>query len=166
MRGFWQFYTPCINFTARKGEEENMTIDWANFTPYSALVGGVILGAAVALFWLFNGRVAGISGIMGGLLGAGKGDIGWRLMFLLGLIVSPFLYALFRPLPTIEINADIGTLVVAGLLVGIGTRYGSGCTSGHGVCGLSRFSLRSLVATLGFMFSGFLTVWLVRHVLA
>ncbi|CNE83060.1 YeeE/YedE thiosulfate transporter family protein [Yersinia nurmii] len=143
-----------------------MNIDWMNFTPYSAAVGGVILGCAVALFWVFNGRITGISGILGGLLAGKKGDISWRLTFLIGLIISPLVYALFLPLPAIQIDADIGTLVAAGLLVGIGTRYGSGCTSGHGVCGLSRFSLRSLAATLSFMLGGFFTVWLIRHVLA
>ncbi|ANI30034.1 YeeE/YedE [Yersinia entomophaga] len=142
-----------------------MNIDWMNFTPYSAAAGGIILGCSVALFWVFNGKITGISGIFGGLLAGKKGDISWRLAFLIGLIASPLVYALFLPLPAIRIDADIGTLVAAGLLVGIGTRYGSGCTSGHGVCGLSRFSLRSLAATLSFMLGGFFTVWLIRHVL-
>ncbi|CNI16266.1 MULTISPECIES: YeeE/YedE family protein [Yersinia] len=143
-----------------------MTIDWANFTPYSALAGGAILGIAVTLLLLWNGRIAGISGILGGLLPPKSGDISWRVTFIIGLIISPFIYSLFTVLPAIQIEADFPTLIVAGLLVGIGTRYGAGCTSGHGVCGLARFSLRSLVATLSFMFTGFLTVWLVRHLFA
>ncbi|WP_145579858.1 YeeE/YedE family protein [Yersinia vastinensis] len=143
-----------------------MTIDWANFTPYSALAGGAILGIAVTLLLLWNGRIAGISGILGGLLPPKSEDISWRVTFIIGLIISPFIYSLFTVLPAIQIEADFPTLIVAGLLVGIGTRYGAGCTSGHGVCGLARFSLRSLVATLSFMFTGFLTVWLVRHLFA
>ncbi|CNL40015.1 YeeE/YedE family protein [Yersinia frederiksenii] len=143
-----------------------MNIDWANFTPYSALMGGALLGIAVTVLLLWNGRIAGISGILGGLLQPKAGDIAWRVVFILGLMASPLVYSLFTEMPSIEIEADLPILVLAGLLVGIGTRYGAGCTSGHGVCGLARFSLRSLVATLSFMFAGFITVWLVRHLFA
>ncbi|CRY55320.1 MULTISPECIES: YeeE/YedE family protein [Yersinia] len=143
-----------------------MNVDWANFTPYSALMGGALLGIAVTVLLLWNGRIAGISGILGGLLQPKAGDVAWRVVFILGLMVSPLVYSLFTELPPIEIEADLPILVLAGLLVGIGTRYGAGCTSGHGVCGLARFSLRSLVATLSFMFAGFITVWLVRHLFA
>ncbi|END9092700.1 YeeE/YedE family protein [Yersinia enterocolitica] len=143
-----------------------MTIDWANFTPFSALAGGVLLGIAVTILWFCNGRIAGISGILGGLLPPKAGDISWRVAFLLGLIMSPGIYSLFTDLPVIQIDAGLPVLIVAGLLVGIGTRYGAGCTSGHGVCGLARFSPRSLLATLSFMLTGFATVWLVRHLFA
>ncbi|WP_145520178.1 YeeE/YedE family protein [Yersinia mollaretii] len=140
-----------------------MTIDWTNFTPYSALAGGALLGIAITILWLWNGRIAGISGILGGLVQPKTGDVAWRVAFIIGLIVSPLAYSLFTELPTIEIDAGLPLLILAGLLVGIGTRYGAGCTSGHGVCGLARFSPRSLVATLSFMFTGFITVWFVRH---
>lgn len=143
-----------------------MTIDWTAFTPWASLAGGVLIGAAAALFVLLNGRVAGISGVLGGLLTAGAGDRGWRLAFLGGLLVSPLVYALFSSVPPPRIDAGAGTLVAAGLLVGLGTRFAAGCTSGHGVCGLSNLSARSLAATLAFMAAGFATVWLVRHGLA
>ncbi|WP_145551418.1 YeeE/YedE family protein [Yersinia intermedia] len=143
-----------------------MTIDWINFTPYSALAGGAILGVAVTFLLLATGRIAGISGILGGLLLPKAGDSGWRLAFIIGLVTSPLVYSLFTALPAIQIDAGLPTLILAGLLVGIGTRYGAGCTSGHGVCGLARFSPRSLVATLSFMFTGFITVGLVRHLFA
>ena len=140
-------------------------IDWAHFTPWTSLAGGVLIGAAAAMFLLLNGRVAGISGILGGLLHPSAGDIGWRVAFIAGLVAAPLLYQLATPLPTVQIDADTGLLVAAGLLVGVGTRYGSGCTSGHGVCGLSRLSPRSLVATAAFMAAGFATVFIVRHLL-
>lgn len=143
-----------------------MNVDWANFTPYSALMGGALLGIAVTVLLLWNGRIAGISGILGGLLQPKAGDVAWRVVFILGLMASPLVYSLFTALPSIEIEADLPILVLAGLLVGIGTRYGAGCTSGHGVCGLARVSPRSLVATLSFMFAGFITVWLVRYLFA
>ncbi|MFA3781316.1 YeeE/YedE family protein [Yersinia sp. 1652 StPb PI] len=143
-----------------------MTIDWINFTPYSALAGGAVLGVAVTLLLLATGRIAGISGILGGLLSPKTGDRGWRMAFIIGLVISPLVYSLFTALPAIQIDAGLPTLILAGLLVGIGTRYGAGCTSGHGVCGLARFSPRSLVATLSFMFTGFITVGLVRHLFA
>lgn len=143
-----------------------MRIDWTHFTPWLSLAGGVLLGLAAAAFILLNGRVLGISGIVGGLLRPKPGDAGWRLAFLLGMLVAPASFALLAPagfLPAPRIEAGYGLLVAAGLLVGFGTRYGAGCTSGHGVCGLSRLSLRSLAATLAFMATGFLTVFLVRH---
>lgn len=142
-----------------------MMIDWVNFTPWTSLAGGMLIGLSAAMFLLFNGRIAGISGILGGLLQWPTGDLAWRIAFLLGLVGAPLVYGLFAPLPTVQVDAGAITLVAAGLLVGIGTRYGSGCTSGHGVCGLSRRSPRSLVATGAFMVAGFLTVFIVRHVI-
>ena len=143
-----------------------MLIDWTHFTPWAALAGGVLLGLASALFVLLNGRILGISGIVGGLLRPRAGDMGWRLAFLLGMLVAPGLYWLVVGPTQPRIDATSGMVVMAGLLVGVGTRYGSGCTSGHGVCGLSRMSPRSLVATLAFMGAGFVTVFLIRHALA
>lgn len=140
-----------------------MTIDWFAFSPWPALIGGVLLGAASALFILVNGRILGISGIIGGLLSPRAGDVGWRFAFVLGLLAAPLVLGLWQALPVPRIEAGWGTVVIAGLLVGLGTRYGSGCTSGHGVCGLSRLSPRSLAATLAFMAAGFLTVYAVRH---
>jgi uncharacterized protein len=139
------------------------TIDWNAFTPWSALAGGLLIGLAAAMFALFNGRIAGISGILGGLLRPVRGDMAWRAAFIAGLVGAPLAYAIFSTLPAVKIEAGNGALVIAGLLVGIGTRYGSGCTSGHGVCGLSRLSLRSLVATAAFMGAGFAVVFVVRH---
>lgn len=142
-----------------------MTIDWASFTPWSALAGGLLIGIAAATFVLLNGRIAGISGIVAGLLEPVRGDVAWRGAFVLGLIVSAPLYAVVASAPQMRIEAGWGAIVVAGLLVGIGTRHGAGCTSGHGVCGVSRGSTRSLVATAVFMTTGFVTVYLLRHVL-
>ena len=143
-------------------------MDWNHFTPWMSLGGGVLLGISAALFILVNGRVLGISGIVGGLLTPKKGDIGWRLAFLLGLAVSPLIFRMLMPSDMVQaprVDAGYGAVVLAGLLVGLGTRYGSGCTSGHGVCGLSRMSPRSLLATITFMAFGFLTVFVVRHLL-
>lgn len=140
-------------------------IAWESFTPWTALAGGLVIGLAAALFVLLNGRIAGISGILGGLLTPVQGDVRWRVAFLLGMIGAPLGWMAVATLPAIEVNASYPTVIIAGLLVGIGTRYGSGCTSGHGVCGLSRFSVRSLVATITFMAAGFVTVYLVRHAL-
>lgn len=114
---------------------------------------------------MFNGRIAGISGIVGGLLNFKKGDISWRIAFVAGLVLSPLAFVLVSPMPKVQIDASYPLLVLAGLLVGIGTRYGSGCTSGHGVCGLSRRSTRSMVATLAFMLAGFVTVYIIRHLI-
>ena len=140
-----------------------MSIDWNAFTPGSALLGGMLIGVAVAMFALLNGRIAGISGVLGGLLTPVRGDVGWRAAFILGLVGAPLVYAMFSAVPAVQIDAGYGALVAAGLLVGVGTRYGSGCTSGHGVCGLSRLSPRSLVATTIFMGAGFATVFVARH---
>lgn len=142
-----------------------MMIDWAHFTPWSSLAGGALIGLAASLFVLVNGRIAGISGILGGLLQWPRGDIAWRIAFLLGLIGAPLVFGLFAPLPAVRVDAGTATLIGAGLLVGLGTRYGAGCTSGHGVCGLSRLSPRSMVATAAFMGAGFVTVFVVRHLL-
>jgi uncharacterized membrane protein YedE/YeeE len=143
-----------------------MNIDWTHFTPWASLAGGILIGISAAIFILFNGRIAGISGILGGLLRPARNDILWRLAFLAGLVIAPLLYTIARPLPETVVDADAGILIAAGLLVGIGTRYGAGCTSGHGVCGIARLSPRSLVATACFMAAGFATVFIVRHLLA
>jgi len=143
-----------------------MTIDWEHFTPWASLGGGVLLGIASALFVLLNGRILGISGIVGGLLAPRMGDIGWRLAFLLGMGAAPMGFVAVMPaelLPVVRIDASEPLIALAGVLVGLGTRYGAGCTSGHGVCGLSRLSPRSLVATLSFMAAGFAIVYLLRH---
>ena len=143
-----------------------MTIDWTHFTPLSALFGGLLIGLSAAVLLLCNGRIAGISGIVGGLLQRYKaGDFAWRVAFVLGLVLAPVLYRLFAELPESRIDAGWAMLVVAGVLVGFGSRLGSGCTSGHGVCGLSRLSPRSLVATATFMTTGFVAVYVVRHLL-
>lgn len=140
-------------------------IDLNHFTPWSALIGGFILGLAALIFILLNGRIVGISGIVGGLLNPIKGDASWRIAFVAGLIMAPLIYGLFATLPAIQVNASYPMQIIAGLLVGVGTRYGSGCTSGHGICGLSRLSPRSMVATVSFMAAGFITVFIVRHVI-
>lgn len=141
-----------------------MSIDWINFTPASAVSGGLLIGLSVALLLLVNGRIAGISGIVGGLLQVPKsGDSAWRIAFVLGLVAAPLFYQVFSALPVSRIDTGWGMLIVAGLCVGLGSRIGSGCTSGHGVCGVSRLSPRSLAATLTFMGSGFLVVYALRH---
>jgi hypothetical protein len=145
-----------------------MNIDWTHFTPWASLSGGIFLGVASALFVLLNGRILGISGILGGLLLPKPKDASWRITFLLGLFVSPLVMKALAPakfLHAPRIDATMAMVVIAGLLVGIGTRYGSGCTSGHGVCGLSRLSPRSMAATGLFMAAGFATVFLIKHIL-
>ncbi len=142
-----------------------MSVDWSAFTPWTALAGGAIVGLAAAMFALLNGRIAGISGVIGGLLKPSRGDVAWRAAFVLGLVGAPLVYVLFAALPRPQIDAQYGALIAAGLLVGVGPRYGSGCTSGHGVCGLSRLSLRSVAATAAFMGAGFATVFVMRHLL-
>lgn len=142
-----------------------MNIDWSSFTPWSALGGGLLIGLAAGLFILVNGRIAGISGILGGLVRPVKSDTAWRVAFIGGIVAAPAIWGLFWALPNIRIDASYPTLLIAGLLVGLSTRYGSGCTSGHGVCGVARLSPRSLVATAAFMTSGFATVFVVRHIL-
>ena len=142
-----------------------MVIDWNAFSPWSALAGGALIGLAAAVLVLFNGRIAGVSGVIGGLLKPTRGDVAWRVAFVMGLVAAPVAFVLAAVVPRPDIQADWGAVWVAGLLVGIGTRYGSGCTSGHGVCGLSRRSPRSLAATVAFMAAGFVTVFIGRHVL-
>ena len=137
-----------------------------HFTPVSALIGGALIGLSAALLWIGNGRIAGVSGIVGTLTTSPPPDIAWRIAFLAGLIAAPLLYrAGGGILPQISPTGSAGLIVVGGLLVGIGTRLGGGCTSGHGVCGLARFSLRSLAAVLTFMAVAFVTVYVVRHVM-
>ena len=147
-----------------------MTIDWMAFTPWSALIGGLVIGLASALYLLGNGRIAGIAGIVASplqaiLSGSGLAPERTRLLFIAGLLAAPWLWSLVRPLPSMQVDVGWLGIVAAGLLVGIGVRMGNGCTSGHGVCGLSRFSLRSLVNVLAFMGAGFATVFVLRHLL-
>jgi uncharacterized membrane protein YedE/YeeE len=143
-----------------------MQIDWLSFTPLPSLLGGMILGLAAALYVFLHGRILGISGIVSGLLHPKMTDSAWRLSLVLGLISAPFLAALFFGIiPIVEIDASWLAIVIAGLLVGFGAQYGSGCTSGHGICGLSRLSPRSLVATLAFMSAGFIMVFIIRHLI-
>jgi len=146
-----------------------LNIAWNLFTPWHALAGGVLIGLATALYLLGNGRVAGIAGIVSSPLRAvlkGKSltPEAPRLVFILGLLLAPWLWRLFAPLPPATLDVGWAGLVAAGLLVGVGVRMGNGCTSGHGVCGLSRFSGRSLVNVLAFMGAGFATVYVLRHV--
>ena len=143
-----------------------MTLDWQSFTPASSLLGGAIIGVSVLAFALLLGRVAGVSGILGGLLANPRGQRAWRVAFLVGLALASSVYSLIAPLPPVEVTASYPTLIAAGLLVGFGTRLGSGCTSGHGICGLARFSLRSLAATSTFIAFAFATVFVVRHVIS
>ena len=143
-----------------------MQIDWTHFTPWLSLGGGIELGLAAAMFVLLNGRILGISGIVGGLFRPRSGDVAWRIAFVLGLLAAPWAFVAVAEPVAPRIDAGWGMVILAGLMVGIGTRYGAGCTSGHGVCGLSRMSPRSLVATLSFMAAGFATVFAIRHVFA
>lgn len=133
------------------------------FTPVSAALGGAMIGAAATLLWLSIGRIAGISGILGGLAAAPRGEGGWRLAFLVGLVGAPLVAAAMTSPPPVEVAAGPARLVLAGLLVGFGTRLGSGCTSGHGVCGLARLAPRSMAATGMFMAAAAATVFLSRH---
>lgn len=143
-----------------------MQIDWFSFTPIPALLGGMILGSAAALYVFLHGRILGISGIVSGLIHPQQGDRSWRIVLILGLLTAPLLAVLFFGIrPIVQVDADWFAVVLAGLLVGFGSQYGSGCTSGHGICGLSRLSPRSLVATLSFMGAGFLTVYVLRHLI-
>ncbi len=140
-----------------------ITIDWAAFTPWASLLGGLIIGLAATLFILMHGRIMGVSGILAGLLAPLKGDIGWRVSFLAGLIAAPVLAQAFGVMPPIEISTGVIELVIAGILVGFGTTLGSGCTSGHGVCGIARLSPRSIIATCVFVGFGMITVYLRNH---
>lgn len=147
-----------------------MNILWNEFTPWSALAGGLLIGLSAALLIALLGRVAGISGITGALLQvptwSSVKQWGWRLAFILGMVSAPLVWQLFAPLPDMQMPSNPLVIIAAGLLVGFGTRMGSGCTSGHGVCGLSRLSLRSLAATITFMATGAITVFVIRHVIA
>jgi uncharacterized membrane protein YedE/YeeE len=137
-----------------------------NFTPVSATLGGVLIGLSAVLLWLFNGRIAGISGIVGGLIAPGTRDFAWRAAFILGLVAGPLVTAaLLGEMPPVTITGSTGLLVAGGLLVGFGTRLGSGCTSGHGVCGLARLSPRSIAATGLFLAAALATVFVMRHVI-
>ncbi|MEQ5127170.1 YeeE/YedE family protein [Providencia zhijiangensis] len=140
-----------------------MTIDWAHFTPGSAAVGGVLIGLAVAILLILNGRIAGISGILAGVLKPTKGDTAWKLAFIVGILVAPLLFITFVYTPEVTIATSTPLLIAAGLLVGFGTRLGSGCTSGHGICGMARFSRRSMVAVAIFMLVAFITVAVINH---
>lgn len=147
-----------------------MNIDWTAFTPWSAFIGGAVIGLASAIYVLGNGRIAGIAGIVAGplriLVSGGKLDgQSTPLLFIAGLLLAPWLWTLVAPLPAMTVDVGWLGLVAAGLLVGVGVRMGNGCTSGHGVCGLSRFSLRSLANVLAFMGAGFATVFVLRHVI-
>ena len=136
-----------------------------NFTPVPALIGGLLIGASAALFLILNGRIAGISGILGGLLHPANSDSRWRLAFLAGLIIAPVAYAgLGGTLPPVSLDAPLWLIAVAGLIVGFGTRLGAGCTSGHGVCGIGRGSPRSLAATVVLMTTAIVTVVITRHI--
>ena len=143
-----------------------MTINWMEFTPIESFAGGLLIGLAAALFILFHGRIMGVSGIVGGLLRSSKGDRSWRLSFLAGLILAPLITKFAGLAPAIRIEQSMIWLVVAGVLVGFGTSLGSGCTSGHGVCGIARLSPRSIAATIIFMAFAMLTVWLMNKVQA
>lgn len=135
-----------------------------HFTPVSALLGGILIGGSAALILILNGRVAGISGILGGLLPPSRGDVAWRIAFLAGLLLAPVIYGAFGgAIPPIAVEASVPVLAVAGFLVGFGTRLGAGCTSGHGVCGVGRGSPRSIVATTVFTLTAIVTVFVTRH---
>lgn len=154
-----------------------MSIDWTAFTPWTALAGGLLIGLSAVILVLGAGRIAGIAGIVGGALQAvlhpaRAGGLApalraqaQRLAFVAGLLLAPWLWLAFAPLPASTVTAGSGSLIAAGLLVGVGVRMGNGCTSGHGVCGLSRLSLRSLANVAAFMGAGFATVFVLRHVL-
>jgi uncharacterized membrane protein YedE/YeeE len=143
-----------------------VSIDWTHFTPWSSFAGGIVIGIAAAMLLLLNGRIAGVSSIVGGLVVPRRSDAAWRVAFVLGLLLAPAAWRLAGGQIAMRFDTGFAMLAVAGFLVGAGTSYGSGCTSGHGVCGLSRLSPRSLVATATFMLAGFATVFVVRHVFA
>lgn len=135
-----------------------------NFTPYTALAGGMLIGLSATVMLLFNGRITGISGMLSGLLTPTKGEWMWRLVFLTGMMIGTVLYIYIFPETFVpRTNFSMPLLIAGGFLVGYGTRLGSGCTSGHAICGIARFSSRSILATCVFMFSGGLTVFVVRH---
>jgi uncharacterized membrane protein YedE/YeeE len=137
----------------------------AQFTPWTSLAGGVLIGLSAGLFILLNGRISGISGLLGSLVAKQSDGRGEKFLFLLGLVIAPVIWSLATPIHEVALTGNAYALVIAGLLVGLGTRYGAGCTSGHGVCGLSRLSPRSAVAVCCFMAAGFATVFVLRHIL-
>ena len=145
-----------------------MHIDWTNFTPWASLAGGLLIGLATALYLLGNGRVAGIAGIVASplralLAGRSLAPERGRLLFVLGLLAAPWAWRMLAPLPVAQVDVGVPGLLLAGVLVGVGVRLGNGCTSGHGVCGLARFSLRSLVNVAAFMGAGVVAVFVLRH---
>lgn len=140
-------------------------MSWLNTLPLNALFGGMLIGLAASLLWLFNGKIAGVSGIISGIFQPKSPNFIWQILFIAGILIAPYFYALFFSLPNIKLSNSILLYVIAGLIVGFGTRLGSGCTSGHGICGNARLSVRSLVATLTFMFFGLITVYIGRHLL-
>ena len=142
-----------------------MTLDWAHFTLFQSLAGGLLIGLAAGGLILGMGRILGAAGIVGGIVDPRPGDVGWRASLILGLLLAPTILSLFMTVKAPAIESSWPVLIVAGLLVGFGTRLGSGCTSGHGICGVSRLSPRSIAATALFMASGFATVFIIRHVL-
>ncbi len=138
---------------------------WDTTAIWQALAGGLLIGFAASVLLIFNGKIAGISGIVGQALNRSLHGQGWRYAFLIGLIISPLIYGFFKAIPQISITTSDTIIIIAGLLVGIGTRMGNGCTSGHGVCGIARLSLRSIVATVTFMVAGAVTVYILRHMI-
>ena len=142
-----------------------MTLDWTHFTPWASLAGGVLIGLAAVLLVLLNGRIAGVSGILHGLFAQPPGDRAWRAAFVIGLVAAGFAWHVFDPASSTSGNPSLAWAALAGALVGFGTRVGGGCTSGHGVCGLGRFSMRSLVAVAVFMAAGMAATYVMRHVL-
>ncbi len=166
----WPAGTGLASLAGAAHYDRGMTIDWPSFTPFAALAGGVLIGAASALYLLISGRMAGITGILAGPLQAlalrrPLAPLRPQLLFAVGLLAAPLVWRLFAPLPEATLSAGTGVLVAAGLLVGVGTRLANGCTSGHGVCGLARLSLRSLANVLVFMGAGFAMVYVARHLL-
>lgn len=139
---------------------------WDTTEALNALYGGLLIGLAVVIYLLCNGRIAGISGIVASCFNKANIHRFWSVAFIAGLILSPFVYQYFAPLPDVTLAADLPTTIIAGLLVGIGTRLGNGCTSGHGVCGVARLSVRSIVATIVFISTGIITVWLMHHLVS
>ena len=140
-----------------------LNIDWANFTLLNSLMGGILIGIAATIIFFVNGRIMGISGILGNLITTKENDQKfWRIIFILGVLIGPLIFILLFKEIKSEMVANTTLLIISGFLVGLGTSLGNGCTSGHGICGLSRFSIRSIVATLVFVTSGMITVYLIN----
>ncbi len=140
-----------------------LNIDWANFTLLNSLMGGILIGIAATIIFFVNGRIMGISGILGNLIATKETDQKfWRIIFILGVLIGPLIFILLFKEIKSEMVANTTLLIISGFLVGLGTSLGNGCTSGHGICGLSRFSIRSIVATLVFVISGMITVYLIN----